>query len=129
MNKIVNKQKFIQDFTNAVMDMRTNHSNGTYWWYLSTDENDNDWAIVLGWSDGFGEPNEIDDCVKENCRLCVKLAYQPCKSLMREYDIDWTMPYNEETGEVDDNEISIYPDTDLKGIIDELLKCYESYLV
>lgn len=111
------------------MDMRTNHSNGTYWWYLSTDENDNDWAIVLGWSDGFGEPNEIDDCVKENCRLCVKLAYQPCKSLMREYDIDWTMPYNEETGEVDDNEISIYPDTDLKGIIDELLKCYESYLV
>lgn len=121
------RENLIKEFKEAVMDMRKNHHNGTYHWYLHTDEKNNDWAIVLGWQDGF-EEDETDDCMYGTYRLCSKLAYQPHNSMLQcGYDIDWLMPYNEKTGEVDDNELSIYPNTDLEGIIDWLLKCYESY--
>ena len=40
-------------------------------------------------------------------RIVGKLAFQPVESVMQEYDIDWLMPYDEDTGEVDDNELSI----------------------
>ena len=100
---------------------------GTYYWKLDVDSNGNQWAIVLGWQDGY-EEDETDDCTDGTWRLCAKLAYQPVNSMMQcDYDIDWLMPYNEETGEVDDNELSIYPDSDASKIIDWLLKCYETY--
>lgn len=121
------RELLIKGFKEAVMEMREHHPNGTYHWYLDTDENNNDWAIVLGWSEGF-ETDETDDCVYENYRLCAKLAYQPRKCLTQfDYDFDWTMPYDEETGDVDDTELSIYPNTDLEDIVDWLLKCYERY--
>lgn len=123
----MNKTKLIKEFTNAVANMKKTHANGTYCWILDTDENNNDWAIVLGWAYGF-EADETDDCMDGKWRLCTKLAYQPNNSLMQcDYDIDWLMPYNEESGEVDDNEISIYPDTNIEETIDWLLKCYSSY--
>lgn len=107
--------------------MKNNHSDGTYYWILDTDENNNNWAIVLGWQDGY-EKDENDSCMDGTYRLCSKLAYQPNNSVMQcDYDIDWLMPYDEESGEVDDNEISIYPNTDLNEVIDWLLKCYETY--
>lgn len=125
----MNKEILVKDFKKAVIDMRENHSRETYYWYLHTDENNNDWAIVLGWQDTYGEEeeNETDDCLYDGCRLSIKLAYQPRNSIMQEYDIDWIMPYDEKSGEVDDNEISIYSDTDLEDTIDWLLECYESY--
>lgn len=123
----MNKTKLIKEFTNAVIHMRETHENGTYHWLLDTDENNNDWAIVLGWQDGF-EPDETDDCMDGTYRLCAKLAYQPNNSLMQcDYDIDWLMPYDEETGEVDDNEISIDPNTNTEEIVNWLLKCYSRY--
>lgn len=124
----MNKAKLVKEFANAIDNMRTTHENGTYYWILGTDENNNDWAIVLGWADGF-EADETDDCMDGTWRLCTKLAYQPNNSLMQcGYDIDWLMPYDEENGEVDDNEISIYPNTNIEGTIDWLLKCYSSYM-
>lgn len=121
------KQKIIKEFKKAVKDMRKHHHDGTYHWHLSTDDNGNDWAIVLGWQDGY-EPDEADDCLDGTWRLCAKLAYQSNKSIMQcDYDIDWLLPYNEETMEVDNNELSIYPETDLEDVINWLLKCYSSY--
>ena len=121
------RESLIKDFKRAVKDMRENHYDGTYHWYLHTDENDKDWAIVLGWLSGY-EEDEADDCMDGEYRLCAKLAYQSHYSIMQcDYEIDWLLPYNEETGEVDDNELSIYPDTDLEFVIDWLIKCYESY--
>ena len=49
-------------------------------------------------------------------------------SIMQDYDIDWLMPYDEKSGEVYDNEVSIYSDTNLEDVVIWLLKCYESYL-
>lgn len=128
----MNKIKLIKEFTKAIANMRKTHENGTYYWILGTDDNDNDWAIVLGWMDGF-EPDETDDCMDGTWRLCTKLAYQPNNSLMQcDYDIDWLMPYDEESGEVDDTEIPICSNiniTSIEEIIGWFLEKYSSYAV
>jgi hypothetical protein len=123
----MNKETLIKQFGEAITEMRRTHDNGTYHWNLEVDDNNNQWAIVLGWQDGYEEEPE-DDCTDGTWRLCAKLAYQPTNSIMQcDYDIDWLMPYDEETGEVDDNEIPIYPNTDLKEAINWLLDCYHDY--
>ena len=123
MNKYVLGKQFIA----AVAEMRKTHDVGTYYWKLCEDDKGNDWAIVLGWADGF-EPDPNDDCTDGKWRICAKLAYKPSNSMMQcGYDIDWQMPYDEETMEVDDNEVSIYPDTDLADVFEWLLKCWETY--
>lgn len=121
------KDILIKQLKNAINEMRKTHYNGTYCWNLAVDENDNQWAIVLGWNDGFEEV-AADDCTDGTWRLCVKLAYQPINSMMQcDYNIDWLMPYDEKTGDVDDNEVAIYPDSNAKDIVDWLLDCYKSY--
>ena len=123
----MNRNKLIKEFTAAVEEMCRTHGNGTYHWYLDSDDK-NDWAIVLGWSNGFDEPDFTDPCIDGTWQICAKLAYQPSNSIMQcDYDIDWLMPYDEETMEVDDNEVSIYSDTNLEETVDWLLKCYKSY--
>ena len=122
------KEKLVKEFTNAVNSQRKLHEgrfNGTYYWILNTDAKNNNWAIVLGWSD---DGDEDDDYMDGTYRLCAKLAYQPHNSLMQcDYDVDWIMPYNEESGDVDDTEIPIYSDTNIKEVIDWLLDCYNTY--
>lgn len=119
----MNKRKLIQEFTAAVEEMRRTHGCGTYYWLIGEDK-ENDWAIVLGWADGFEEdPN--DNNLDGTWRICAKMAFQSKRSIMQcDYDIDWMMPYDEESGEVDDNEISIYSDTNLASVVDWLLECY-----
>ncbi len=122
----MNKITLTKQFETAIKEMRKTHFNGTYHWKLAVDDN-KQWALVLGWGAGF-EEDEKDDCMDGTWRLCAKLAYQSTNSIMQcDYDVDWLMPYNEETGEVDDNEISIYPESNVKEIIDWLLKCYKNY--
>lgn len=82
----------------------------TYYEPLYIDNNRNRWAIVLGYTD-YDNP--------EKFYIYGKVAYQPTNSLMQEYDIDWTMPYNEETGEVDDMEIRVDDESDLKWLIEQ----------
>ena len=123
----MDKAKLVNEFTNAVDYMKRTKDDCVYHWILGRDEKDNDWAIVLGWVDGFDE-RENDDCTDGTWRLCVKLAYQPWNSLMKsDYGWDWTMPYDEESGEVDDTEVSIYPNTNFKKTIDWLLEKWEDY--
>jgi hypothetical protein len=123
---MINKDVLIREFTEAVQEMRRTHGYGTYYWILSED-NTNRWAIVLGWADGF-EEDPADNNLDGAWRICAKMAYQPINSIMQcDYDIDWLMPYDKETMEVDDNEVSIYPGTDLADVIDWLLECYSHY--
>lgn len=123
----MDKTTLVKEFIDAVADMKATKADGTYHWILGRDEKDNDWAIVLGWADGF-EADENDDCMDGTYRLCVKLAYQSWNSIMQcDYEWDWTMPYDEESGEVDDTEVSIYPNTNLEKTIDWLLMAYADY--
>ena len=90
----MNKLELIEKVSKAIKEMRSSHDNGTYYWYLGQDDNNNDWAIVLGWQDGF-EEDKNDDCTNGTWRMCVKLAYQPSNSMLQcDYNIDWLMPYN-----------------------------------
>ena len=125
---MIDKRKITTLFTEAVQIMRETHCAGTYFYKLGVHDNQQ-WAIVLGWRDGFeADPN--DDCMDGEYRLCAKLAYQPTNSLLQcGYDIDWLMPYDEETGEVYDTEISIYPTTEPKSVVAFLLVQYREMLV
>lgn len=69
-------------------------------WYIELDViNGNRWAIALSWMD-FDNTNEY--------KLYAKVAYQTINSIMQcDYDIDWTIPYDEGSGYVNDTEIWI----------------------
>lgn len=71
-------------------------------------DDENVWAIVFAWSDGYDESSLITG----------KVAYQHINSIMQEYDIDWIMPYDKRTGEVWDNEVCVGNEKDLQWLID-----------
>ena len=116
----MNKENLIAAFANAVKDMTATHFDGTFHWHLDTDENGNDWAIVMSYMDYDSDGND---------RLYAKLAYQPSNSIMQcDYDIDWMMPYDETTGEVWDTEVSVYSADYAEKIVNWLLRSYEEYM-
>lgn len=71
----------------------------TRWYPLAEDVEDNLWAIVLG--KGFDEEYPED--------VLAKVAFCPKRSMMHDYDIDWTMPTINDYGEVWDAEITADP--------------------
>lgn len=73
----------------------------TYFWQIGEDHR-NEWFLAAGWMEGF-DPD--DTGCRE--RLCVKIAYVPNNSLLRDYDYDFLMPYDEKTGEIWDTEVSL----------------------
>lgn len=83
------------------------------------------WAIVIGWMDGF-EDEGTTDYKRDDCRLCGKVAYQSEHSVMQEYDYDWLMPYDENTGEVWDTNTSIDSDGNIDSCIDWWLNEWET---
>lgn len=92
---------------------------GTYFWKLHKNDKFT-WAIVLAWDENvFNFGDKV---------LFGKVAFQPNNSMMQcDYDVDWTMPYNKETGEVDDTEVSFHLEDNIEREINWLLDCYESY--
>jgi len=120
---MITKQKLLNQLPDAIKELQKLKC-GCYHWHLDIDDDENDWAIVLGWQDGYGEdPN--DPCEDEGWHLCMKVAFQSKRSIMQcDYDVDWMMPYNEETGEVDNMEVTIYQDDDFSIVVDWLWKHY-----
>ena len=71
----------------------------------------NRWAIAMSWFDYDGEGHYV---------ICGKVAYQSINNIMQcDYDIDWDMPYDDVTGEVDDTEVEIEDDTDIEWLINQ----------
>lgn len=90
------------DVVNRIIDtIKEAESDGpsstTYIVDLDYDDKGNRWAVVLGWVDYDGDGEY---------KLWGKIAYLPKNSGMSDYDYDWMMPYDKETGEVWDTEIS-----------------------
>ena len=81
---------------NTVQDMEQAKQYDTTYWIPLGNYFGNDWAIVFGWQDPY-----------ENGYLSImgKVAYQNPNCIMQEYEMDWQMPYDAESGEVDDTEI------------------------
>ena len=119
---MINKLELTEKISKAIKEMRSSHDCGTYYWYLGQDDNNNDWAIVLGWQDGY-EEDKNDNCTNGTWRICMKLAFQPSNSMLQcDYDIDWLLPYNPKTNEVYETEYSIYPDSNIALYIHYLLR-------
>jgi len=90
--------------------------------HLLTDDKGRKWSVVVGWSDGF-EENEEDYFSDGTYQICTKIAYQESNNIMQcDFDIDFTMPYNEETSEVCDTCSSISRSVDWSELAEELLK-------
>ena len=119
---MINKLELTEKISKAIKELRSSHDCETYYWYLGQDDNNNDWAIVLGWQDGY-EEDKNDDCTNGTWRICIKLAFQPSNSMLQcDYNIDWLMPYNKKTGEVYETEYSIYPNSDIALYVHYLLR-------
>jgi len=115
----MNRENIIASFANAVSEVEENHFEGTYHWHLGSDDNGNDWAIVMAYMDYNDNGNE---------ELCAKLAYQPSNSIMQcDYDIDWLMPYDEESGEVWYTELPVYSADNAEEIVNWMLNYYYEF--
>ena len=59
--------------------------------------------IVLGWQDGYDKAEPNTPNADGTYRICAKIAYQHSNNAMQcDFDVDWYMPYNKKTGDVDD---------------------------
>ena len=124
MNSIDEKMK--QDIRKAILELKESKDISlTYWFTFEIDDYLRRWAIVLAWQDGYAEENT--DWHFGEYRITMKVAFQPTNSIMHEYDIDWTMPWDEETGDVDDSEVSIHSDAEIDSVIDYMFKIWETY--
>ncbi len=113
-----------QKVRDLILDLK-NPNKWDYTGYVTLDVVDGKrWAIVIGWMDGF-EDEGISDYKRDDCRLCGKVAYQSTNSVMQEYDYDWLMPYDENTGEVWDTDTSIDSDGNIDSCIDWWLSEWE----
>lgn len=99
----------VKEFVTEIMK---EHST-TCWLEFARDDN-YIWAYVFGYLE---EPNDLD-------MIGVKEAYCPINSAMNEYDFDWNMPFEKDTGEVDDTETfyTIYEDSNIPDIITRICK-------
>ena len=94
-----------------------NEDHEATWVHRLTAHNGKRWALVAAWMD-YNNDNDW--------KLYAKLAYQPTNYIMQEYDIDWIMPYDAETGEVDDTELMIGTSVN-KADVDWLLEQWERF--
>lgn len=108
----------------------TKEQGGCYHWKVCS-QGDKDIAIVLGWTDGFDKNDPAKDKYQDDTwRLAVKVGYQPSNSMMQcDYDIDFNLPYNPDTGDVyDDCEYCIYETTDF-GTLAKDINYMASYVI
>lgn len=118
------KDDFIKNFANVAREL-AQLKEGCCHWLLETDNNGNEWSIVLGWQDGY-EENKEDEASDGTWHLCAKVAYQPRNSIMQtDYDIDWVMPYDEDSGDVWDTDITVYLNDNHKETVGWLIKQYD----
>ena len=94
-----------------------NEDHEATWMYMLTTHNGKRWALVVAWMD-------YDD--ENDWKLYAKLAYQPTNYIMQEYDIDWLMPYDAETGEVDNTEL-MFETSVGEADVDWLLEQWERF--
>lgn len=93
-------------------------------WITLKKEDKKIWALVLAWQDDFEKVENPNEYQFGEYRICGKIAYND--SYMKEYDIDWIMPYDETTGEVDNTECSIDNEDEIGSAIAFWEKCWQN---
>lgn len=104
-------------------DKLSNGDNACYFYPLGESNcKTNQMFLVLGWRGGFNEAMPNEPYADGEYRVCCKLAYN-CDDLQCDYDFDWEMPYDENSGDVDDTD-NTYDDSYVRYLLDHWKKNY-----
>lgn len=116
----------LKEWAESTCQKLVDQKEGCGWYYLgSSKTTTGDMAIVMGWSDGFDNDNSGNPKADGSWRICTKLAYN-CDDIECDYDIDWEMPYDEATGDVDDTDGEYFGVDDVYYLYDKWKKEYKA---
>lgn len=123
------KLDIVTDKVAAIVKEMTNHRDvsTTYRLKLGYDDKGKDWGIVFAWQDGFEKEQDSTFVLDGTYCICGKVAYIKENSMMSEYDMDWEMPYDKKTGEVDDTETSIHSFEEIPAAVQWWIKNYKRF--
>jgi len=116
----------------AITKLDTEDKNGEKWnghiyKVVATTDEGTDLAIVVGWSDGFDEAEPHTPLADGTYRICAKIGYAPANLCWFDYD-DWYMPYDLDTGDVDDTDCEVYPTkSDVNWLNREARRIWKTY--
>jgi len=87
---------------------------------IVTDDKNREWCIAMGWLDGF-DKNDNGKYQSGTWNICCEVGYHDAKNIMFS-DLSWdlTMPYDEDTAEVDDTTTVLYDEPNWDKLADEL---------
>lgn len=95
-------------------------------WHLLTDDKGRRWSIVLGWTEGYDNSENDTFYVDEDMAIAYKIGYEERNNAMQtDMDLDFLMPYNEETGEVDDTCSAVYRNENYEQLAEQLLEAFK----
>lgn len=96
------------------VDFLLKEPNGCFFKKLLTDNDNNAWGIVIGWSGGF-DRHVATPFSDGEYRICSKIAIND-SALQCDYEWDFTMPYDKETGEVFDTSTELGTDFEAEAL-------------
>lgn len=122
MKKLLTTPKeFYDGFADAIDSLR-NGCDGVHYWKL-TNKDGNLWAIVVGWAEDDNPDDGTDKCHIAGYNVAAKIAFQPTSSIMQsDYSVDWLLPYDKDSGEVEECEWFFSDKDEPKKILDDILK-------
>lgn len=125
MKKLLTTPKDLYDgFAKAIAQLKDGGGGVHYWKLANT--NGNIWAIVLGWAEDDNEDDGTDKCHTVGYNVAVKIAFQPNNSMKQyDYSVDWQLPYDKASGEVEDCEWFLSDKDNPSEILDSILKDWD----
>lgn len=128
----VNVNKIASEVNDAIYEAVQYIDSGdaypTWHWEIGHDD-EKMWCLVLGFADGF-EPNDDEFTDSDGMHLALKFGAISNRNVMYEYDMDFEMPYDAETGEVWDSEVTIdsfNATSDVKYVLDSFEEFAREY--
>ena len=113
-------EKFLNGFEESFNKLR-NGEDGVYYWEIEDAKDDNNvWAIVLGWAqDDSAEKTDDDKCKQDGWCLAVKIAFQSINAMLQcDYVWDWPLPYDKKgDGELADCEWYLSDSDDFRKVL------------
>lgn len=85
--------------------------------------------IVIGWQDGYDKAPENTPNADGTWRINSKIAYQHSNNASQsDFQIDWYMPYDKKTGEVDDTSTEVEAtEAEVKRLNDEAWRVWKDW--
>ena len=118
----VNISKIAREVNDAIEEAVSYIDSGnaypTWHWELGHDD-EKMWCLVLGFMDGF-DPNEDEFTDSYGSHLALKWGAISNRSAMWEFDMDFEMPYDEDTGDVWDSCQAVYSYDSTRDVKDEI---------